>query len=312
MKRIVLLVLFLPLANVQAHLCNDVFEQARDNLAVKVDIRDGQLRIHQEASFRVHLLNTMDRAIADIRLEVISPDFESTVTPSPEWRSFPQLQTTRHGGKKEYFTVTLKRKPGVPDGRYEIALRLFNGRQPRMEFKTVELDRAINVSTLPRKVPSLRIDGSITRDEWADAWLCTSFSQDSKSRRYVEVQPSNCGTRLRLAADAETLYAMIPTPETASAESDVLTLLLSSDMDLPPTSILLNLANADLQNAPAGARAVKGPDGIELTLPLQPLGIQKSFLLNVARQRDAHLSYWLGNGASYQNPLVFARLLLPD
>ena len=36
-----------------AHLCNDVFRQAKDNLAIKVDIRDGQLRIGQSASFRV-------------------------------------------------------------------------------------------------------------------------------------------------------------------------------------------------------------------------------------------------------------------
>ena len=46
--------LLLGLQSVSAHLCNDVFAQAKDNLAVKVDIRDGQLRINQTASFRPH------------------------------------------------------------------------------------------------------------------------------------------------------------------------------------------------------------------------------------------------------------------
>ena len=311
MKRLLTITLLLSsLGLLRAHLCNDVFEQARDNLAVKVDIRDGQLRIHQEASFRVYLLNTMDRGIADIRLEVISPDFDSIVTPSPEWRTFPQLNTIRHGGKKEYFTVTLKRKAGVPDGRYQIALRLFNGKQPRMEFKTVELDRALNTISLPLRPRALQVDGRIQREEWADAWLCTGFSQDTKGRRYIEVQPADCGTRIRLAAQADTLYAMIAAP--AVGENDTVDLLITPDMESAPTAIRVHLSTGTMEKAPPGARAEKGPEGIELSIPLQPIGIQQAFLLNIIRQRDQRLSYWLGNEASCQNPLVFARILLPD
>ena len=55
-----------------AHLCNDVFIQAKDNLVIKVDVRDGQLRIGKKGSFRIYLLNTMDRDIVDIRLDVLT------------------------------------------------------------------------------------------------------------------------------------------------------------------------------------------------------------------------------------------------
>ena len=96
-----------------AHLCNDVFQQAQDNLAVKVDIRDGQLRISDRSKFRVYLLNTMDRRIDDIHLEVVTDDFEATVTPASEWSGFPRLRTN----KKQYFDVELRRKSGTEAGK---------------------------------------------------------------------------------------------------------------------------------------------------------------------------------------------------
>jgi hypothetical protein len=69
----------------QAHLCNDVFAQAKDNLVVKVDVRDGQLRISDTGTFRVYLLNTMDRDIERIELEIQSNEFDAEVTPGKNW-----------------------------------------------------------------------------------------------------------------------------------------------------------------------------------------------------------------------------------
>ena len=54
-----------------------------------MDIRDDQLRINTSAKFRVYLLNTMDRDIIDISLGIITDDFDTVVTSSPGWRSFP-------------------------------------------------------------------------------------------------------------------------------------------------------------------------------------------------------------------------------
>ena len=165
MRRVVvslflLVFLLIPLF-ASGHLCNDVFVQAKDNLAVKVDIRDGQLRIAKEASFRIFLLNTMDRAIANINMEVVCKQFESTVTPSENWRSFPKLETVARGGKKEYFNVTLKRKKGVRDGTYKIDLHLFNGRNKRMSFMTADLGASADKCKLP-KAGKISINGSRT------------------------------------------------------------------------------------------------------------------------------------------------------
>ena len=90
-KTIILIILIgLVPVTVLAHLCNDVFMQAKDNLAVKVDIRDGQLRINKDAKFRVYLFNSMDR------LQVLTRDFQTKVTPSPEWRNYPGLRVRKN------------------------------------------------------------------------------------------------------------------------------------------------------------------------------------------------------------------------
>ena len=96
-KTIILIILIgLVPVTVLAHLCNDVFMQAKDNLAVKVDIRDGQLRINKDAKFRVYLFNSMDRDISQIRLQVLTRDFQTKVTPSPEWRNYPGLRVRKN------------------------------------------------------------------------------------------------------------------------------------------------------------------------------------------------------------------------
>jgi hypothetical protein len=88
----------------------------------------------------------MDRNIVSIKLEVMSEEFEGTVAPSPEWKGFPGLAAVRNGGKKEYYTVTLKRKQGVVDGKYRISLRLFNGNDRSQEFKSVDLNERARLS----------------------------------------------------------------------------------------------------------------------------------------------------------------------
>ena len=129
MKKLFVLVvvsLVIPVA-AEGHLCNDVFVQAKDNLVVKVDVRDGQLRISKTGTFKVYLLNTMDRDIAKIYLEVQSSDFDAEVKQSSDWRGYPVLKTTKRGGKKECFEVELTRKRGTKEGKYKIGLLLHGG-----------------------------------------------------------------------------------------------------------------------------------------------------------------------------------------
>jgi hypothetical protein len=158
--------LILSAVPVSAHLCNDVFEQAKDDLAVKVDIRDGQLRIDKEASFRVYLLNTMDRDIANINLSVESDAFDASVKPSGTWKKFPVLRTTRQDGQKEFFEVRLKRKKATPDGKYKINLTLFNTQNSKQVFKKLDFDEASDVLSLPKPPTSFAVDGSSNSGEW--------------------------------------------------------------------------------------------------------------------------------------------------
>ncbi len=300
----------LAFAHARAHLCNDVFDQARDNLAVKVDIRDGQLRINREASFRVYLLNTMDRDIVDIRLEIISPEFDATVAPAPDWKRFPYLRTAVRGGKKEFFDVTLARKSGTADGKYTIGLRLFNGQDRTMEFKTVAIAEAMAVVAVPRAPAALRIDGAPGRAEWTGAALVDGFNKSARVGRYIENARSDCETRVRFCADDRHLYALVTAP--AIGADDTLRLFFAADTEAEVRRLAVNLKTGALTDAPEGAVALPSPDGIEVRLPLAGLNLPRSFLVNLARDRGGSLSFWRGTGAAVDNPVVFGRLVLAD
>ena len=302
-----LLALVLP---VRAHLCNDVFAQARDNLAVKVDIRDGQLRINQEASFRVYLLNTMDRSIANIQLEVVSKDFDGVVEPSPDWKGFPHLQTSLQGGKKEFFNVTLKRKSGTADGKYDIGLRLFNGQKPTQEFKTVDIADAMAVVKVPKRPDSLKVDGNVQKTEWADAAICTDFKADAKKGKFTVKQEADAETRVRFAADGQNLYALLTTP--AGGTNDTLSFFFAADADAKPSRIDVDLKSGALKDAPASAVSKMSSNGIEVQIPLSDLKLGKNFLLNLAHEKDGVTSLWRGTAASLDNPIVYANLILAD
>lgn len=293
-----------------AHLCNDVFDQARDNLAVKVDIRDGQLRINKEASFRVYLLNTMDRDIVDIRLEIISPEFDATVTPAPDWKKFPYLKTSLHGGIKVFYDVTLKRKGGTADGKYTIGLRLFNGRNSSMEFKTVAIADAMAVVAVPKAPAALNIDGKPDRAEWASAAVICNFSKNVKEGRYTETGKSECETRVRFNADAQFLYGLVNVPRKGT--SDKLKIYFAADAEAPVKSIGIDLNTGTLADAPAGSTSVPSPEGIEIKIPLAGLNLSRSFLVNLVRESDGGLSFWRGTGAAADNTVVFARLVLAN
>lgn len=304
------LCLFAFIATTHAHLCNDVFDQARDNLAVKVDIRDGQLRINKEASFRVYLLNTMDRDIVDIRLEIMSPEFDAVVTPGTDWKGFPYLKTSLKGGTKVFFDVTLKRKGDTADGKYTIGLRLFNGQSPSMEFKTVAIADAMAVVSVPKTAAAVTINGKPAKAEWASSALLCNFSKNIKAGRYTENSKSECETRVRFNADTQYLYGLITTPQMGT--EDTLKIYFASDTDATVSTLGIDLKTGVLENAPNGATAVASAEGVEVRIPLAGLKLQRSFLVNLSRDRDGELSFWRGTGAAVDNPVVFARMVLAD
>lgn len=307
-------------ATASAHLCNDVFAQARDNLAVKVDIRDGQLRIAQEASFRVYLLNTMDRDIVSIKLEVKSNEFAGQVTPSSEWQGFPLLKAVKGGGKKEYFTVTLRRKPGVADGKYNISLRLFNGQNPSQAFKSVDLESAADIIALPR-AKGIAIDGQAQADEWGNAAVCTDFyTYGAAKGGFAENRKADAQLRARLLADDSYLYCLLNF-QGGGAQRDEATLYVAPASSDAPVAITFDRLTGKV-SGPGGAsiESALAPDksAIECRIPLATVGVagKKSFRANFTRAMSAGqnslVTYWRGNSYSVRDPIVYGQFRMAE
>ena len=324
--------LALPVAAV-AHLCNDVFAQAKDNLAVKVDVRDGQLRIGQEASFKVYLLNTMDRDIEGINLAVASEQFTAEVKPSPDWKTYPALNTCAKwrksvpgDGKKEYFEVSLKRKAGVPDGKYQIGLCLFDPKNQTRTFKTVSLDDAGAVLELP-KAAAVKIDGQADEAEWAGSVLCTGFTAYVKVKMLnafmaFESQPAADQPRFRLAADKDNLYCLLQFQGGAGAVADEAALYVAPAADAKPVVIAFDRlgGKAACEKGTQGVELKPSADqtALEVKIPRELLGIKdaKTFYVNFTRTvttKDAAdkeqklVAYWRGNAPAELDPVVYGQ-----
>ena len=302
-----------------AHLCNDVFAQADDNLAVKVDVRDGQLRIGETASFRVYLLNTMDRDIANINLEVRSTQFDSSAVPGTDWKGFPKLRTVKQGGKKEYFDITLKRKPGIPDGAYKIDLRLFNGGNPAQEFKTVDLGNACGTHKL-KPAKGIAVDGEPAAAEWASSILCTDFYEVTAAGKYLANQRSTEQPRFRIAADATYLYCLLAFEGRSEATEDIATIYAAPTPDDEPRMVKIDrVAGKALTDEHAGKITVKkSADGrqLECRIPRALLGIDADnrFYLNLtrttAKNNREYKDFWRGNPLSLNNPVVYDQFVV--
>ena len=324
-RKVLLIAAFLALPAIAlAHLCNDVFVQAKDNMVVKVDIRDGQLRVGQKGSFRVYLLNTMDRGIANIKLEVLCEQFNADVKPSETWRKFPQLQTTRRGGKKEYFTVALERKPGVPDGKYKIRLRLFNGKKKSMEFVTVDMDAAAGLYHLP-KAEGVKIDGQADQAEWGKAFAATDFHAyvpSKKNKKFFVNEPAKDQTRFRLSCDGKFLYALFNFQGGAGAASDEATLYVASSVDGKPAQLSIDRLTGKVtcEKGIEGVEAKVSADKnlVECKLPLALLGVGEgeSFRANCTRTITADgeksVTYWRGNAHSVADAMVYGQFRLAE
>lgn len=305
---LMLFILLIPMV-IFAHLCNDVFVQAQDNLAVKVDIRDDQLRINKSASFRVYLLNTMDRDIVDIRLEIISDHFRSKVTASPEWNGYPYLKTKKRGGKKQYFEVKLTRKPGIKQGKYKIGLNLFNGKDKSMVFKTIDIAEAMSEMNLPTITNPIKIDGKVTKEEWSKSLLCASFYEYKKSGRYYYNCPTAAQSRIRFKHDDKNIYCLLDFRKPGT--KDMATIMVAKDDHSP-----IQYIDVDLQKGIAMLQAkpmipltcAKKGARIELQIPKTLLNLEsaKSCMVNVIRKQDAIKTYWRGNQLSEKDPVIFA------
>ena len=320
-----------------AHLCNDVFAQARDNLAVKVDVRDGQLRVGQQASFRVYLLNTMDRDIEGINLAVTSEHFTAEVKPSPDWKTYPELHTCAKwrksvpgDGKKEFFEVTLKRKEGVPDGKYKIELCLFDPKNQARSFKTVNLDDAAGACELPKA--TIKVDGQADEAEWAGSALCTGFYAYVKVKvinafMAFENQPAPDQSRFRIACDRDNLYCLLQFQGGAGATADEATLYVAPSPDAKPLAVSFDriTGKVSCERGSEGVEVKSSADQgtLECRLPRALLGLKeaKTFCANFTRtvtapdaagKEQKTVSYWRGNAPALLDPVVYGQFRIAE
>lgn len=289
------------------HLCNDVFRQAVGNLAIKVDIRDGQLRINQSGTFRVFLANTMDRDVENIGLRVVIKGFKTKVRPSNRWLSYPTLVTTRRGGRTEYFEVTLKRKPDVSQGKHTLRLQVTAGGRV---LKSYKIGMRAEKMVIPEKSPTLIIDGNVYASEWEKTRLCTSFYEIRKRKK----KNSSIQTRVRLSHDHQALYCLVDFQKKGIL--DQVNLYISKDKYAKPVNVSIDLQAANvscsLENDGIEAAIKPGGTKMEIRLPFKLLHLtgQSHFYLNMTRKQNDRMTYWRGTTKNVSDPSIFEKFEL--
>jgi len=307
-------------------LCNAKM-QVKDNLVIRMGARDGQLRLGEsEGSFRIYLTNTMNRALFDLKLVATSPEFDAKIEPSPDWKEYPTLETTVRGGREQYFTVTLKRKPGVADGKYKIGLHLWSSHAGYKDpWKFVELDLAAAQEVLA--VPAdakVQLDGKADEAEWQSGLLCTDLHYFAATGQkhpawvlpFYKNLPAKETTRFRLAADGEKLYCLAQLAGGDGAKADSATLHLASGPEAKPLVVTVNRLTGEVTSSEPVAGLVFKADAdrrvFEIAVPRSALGVKDAaaFRANFSRAlTDAdgkdQSSFWRGNEMSLKVPASF-------
>ncbi len=317
-----------------------IMYKLRDNLTLKADVSDRQLRFDKECSFRVYLYNTMSHPYWNVKVDVMSDQFQAAVVPSPRWKTYPDLQAAATGGTREYFTVTLTRKPGVPDGAYDVSLRVYSSRYdvPKLNG-ALTLAEAMDQHEIPLG-PEVKMDGRVRPQDWNATPALTGFSSYVKNdqQEFFFCRPTD-QTRMHVAADRDNIYMLVTCMGSydRSIKGNEFRIYTAAAIEARPRVFTLDESTGQVtadQPAP-GLQCVKCPDDpeapgsvsmYEIRIPRQSLGMTKDVLyLNFARVVAGRLpgkdpqhkplpecSYWRGNDISAKDPVVYGRMLLHD
>jgi hypothetical protein len=317
-----------------------IMYRLRDNLTVKADVSDSQLRFDKECSFRVYLYNTLLHPFWNVKIEVVSDQFDATVVPSPLWKTYPDVQSAATGGTREYFTVTLKRKAGVPDGQYDLSLRVYTSRYEVRKLNAVlTFAEAVDQHEIALR-PELKMDGQVRPQDWAATAALTDFSSYVKS---VRKEPFFCRptdqTRVHVAADRDNIAMLVTCMGNydRSVKGNEVRIYTAPSIEAKPMAFTLDESTGQVtpdQPTP-GLECVKcqaDPDApgsvamYEIRIPRKSLGITKDVLyLNFCRAVAGRLpaaspkdkpmpecSYWRGNDVSAKDPVVYGRMVIHD
>lgn len=304
-----------------------------DNLTVKADVADGQLRIDKEGSFRIYLYNTLTWPFYDAKLDVLSDQFDAKVEPSPTWQTFPDLTPACAGGGREYFTVTLTRKQGVADGPYDVVFKLYSSRRDyRRLSQVLPLGEVMDRQVIPVRA-GFSVDGKASPGKWAGSLLVKDFRAYRGFKPHRAAGPdagdalksSLAGeqTRVHVAADDENLYFLVLMAG-VSAEDEV-AISVAPTIEAKPVRLVLKQATGNVE-APIAANQIEcrkcaadPRDGnialYELRVSRQALGLGAApgFYANFGRVAHGgggiEKSYWRGNEISQDEPTVYGKLV---
>jgi hypothetical protein len=316
-----------------------IMYKLEDNLVIKADVSDSQLRFDRECSFRVYLHNSMSHPFWNVKLEVLSEQFDVAVVPSPRWKTYPDVQSAATGGTREYFTVTLKKKAGVPDGQYDLSLRVYTTRYevPKLNAITTVAE-AIDQHKVPRR-PGLKLDGQVRAQDWSTAPAMTGFSSYLKNHagEFFFCRPKD-QTRVHAAADRDNLYLLVTCLGSydRSVKGNEVRIYAAAQIEGKPVVMTLDESTGQITSEPAveGLRCVKCQDDPEapgsaatykVLVPRRALGgASDHFYLNFCRavanrrpakdgkEKTTEYSYWRGNELSVQDPVVYGRMVIHD
>ena len=188
----------------------------------------------------------------------------------------------------------------------------------------------LTLGDIPKKPGSLKVDGKVKSSEWRKAYLCTAFYEYKKARRYMENYPASQQTRVRFCHDGDNLYCMVDFQKKKKGSTeDVVKLYISKDQDSKPQIVSVDMQKGKV-TCPAGSEGIEAkPDPvgtkIEFKLPLALFGIKepednkdkkekdkspKTCCVNLSRECGGVTTYWRGNSASVEDPVVFATFVL--
>ena len=313
----------------------------QDNVTLKTDISNGQLRIDKEASFRVYLKTTMNVPFYDAKLDVLSDQFDATVTPSSTWKSYPDVTQVGAGGNKEYFTVTLKRKNGVADGKYDISLKLYSSRRTfrRLAF-FLPLSETVDAHTVP-VAANFQINGKGLAQRWGESALVNNFwafkqekSPDGKLRAGLSSYSPSAQTRIHLTGNADDVFLLAHL--FGCSGTDTLKIYVAPEIESKPVAVTLDTATSKIVSDPPvdGIQCVKseadsggGVAVYEIRIPRKALGIDKKnyFFMDFCRtttganpdkvdlaDNGIESSFWRGNAFSIDDPVVYGKMVIGE
>jgi len=297
-----------------------------DNITLRADISESDLKTKGEVSFPVYVINTMNAPLPGVSLDVLSDQFEVKVSPSPAWKTFPEL-AKQNLSAKEYFTVTLKKKSAAPGLPCDIVLKLYSTQaKGKQLIAFLPLMETLDSHEVPL-VSSFTFDGTTNPKKWGNSFSIHDLMSYEQSPTGTSQRKDVSRTRVQLVADKEYLYLLVTFFQVmvdGTIEIDVAT-----SMDDKPVSIVLNRKDGAIRSSlPSECiefkkclddplmildekDPFKGPpaDTYEGRISRKALGISPGnvFFINVIYNKQY---FWRGNQTSSANSVIFGRMMI--